>query len=330
MVYWKGCEILGKYIIKRIILVPVMVVLTTFVIFSLVNMTDNDPALLMLPDTYTQEQLDDMHEQLGLDKPFLVRYVNWLADAVQGDFGISYSQKIPVSQVIGSKIPISLKLAFYATLLIIILGVPIGIMCAVKQYRAFDSVMNILSKFLSAFPEFWLAMMLMLVFAFKLKILPSYGMKNGIASWILPVVALALPNLGGYVRQTRSSMLDCIRQDYIRTARAKGAKEGAVIYKEALKNASLPIITSTGIRFASLLGSATVVESCFSLPGLGSTLIDAIAVKDINLTMAGCAILAAVYIAVMLIVDILYAIVDPRIKSMYIKASSKKKAAKGV
>lgn len=313
-----------KYIIKRIIFVPIMVIATTFVIFALINMTPEDPALLLLPTNYTQEQLDEVHEELGLDKPFLIRYVNWLIDAVQGDFGISYSQRIPVSEAIAGKVGVSIKLALYATLLIIILGVPIGVMCAVKQYRAFDSIMNILAKFLSAFPEFWLAMMLMLLFGFKLKILPAYGMKDGILSWIMPVVALALPNLGGYVRQARSSMLDCIRQDYVRTARAKGAKESQVIFKDALRPALLPIITSSGMRFASLLGSATVVESCFSFPGLGSLMIDAISVKDIGLTMAGCAILAFAYILMMLLVDLAYAVVDPRIKSTFLKKSGKK------
>ena len=313
-----------KYIIKRIIFVPIMVVATTFVIFALINMTPEDPALLLLPTNYTQEQLDEVHEELGLDKPFLIRYVNWLVNAVQGDFGISYSQKIPVSDAIAGKVGISIRLALYATLLIIILGVPIGVMCAVKQYRAFDSIMNIVAKFFSAFPEFWLAMMLMLLFAFKLGWLPAFGMKAGLKSWILPVVALALPNLGGYVRQARSSMLDCIRQDYVRTARSKGAKESQVIYKDALRPALLPIITSTGMRFASLLGSATVVESCFSFPGLGSLLIDAIAVKDIGLTMAGCGILAFAYILMMLLVDLAYAVVDPRIKASFLKGSKKK------
>ena len=301
-----------------------MVIATTFVIFALINMTPEDPALLLLPTNYTQEQLDEVHDELGLDKPFLIRYVNWLIDAVQGDFGISYSQRIPVSDAIAGKVGVSIKLALYATLLIIILGVPIGVMCAVKQYRAFDSIMNIVAKFLSAFPEFWLAMMLMLLFAFKLRILPAYGMKDGVLSWIMPVVALALPNLGGYVRQARSSMLDCIRQDYVRTARAKGAKESQVIFKDALRPALLPIITSSGMRFASLLGSATVVESCFSFPGLGSLMIDAISVKDIGLTMAGCAILAFAYILMMLLVDLAYAVVDPRIKSTFLKKSGKR------
>lgn len=317
-----------KYIIKRIILVPVMVIATTFVIFLLVNMTPDDPAIQMLPTNYTQEQLEEMHEELGLNDPLLIQYVNWLKNAVRGDFGISYSQKIPVIDAIKSRIPISITLSLLATLLIVVLGVPIGVMCAVKQYRAFDAIMNVLAKFLSAFPNFWLGMMMILLFAAKLNILPTFGFGTP-AHWVMPVIALALPDLGGYVRQTRSSMLDCIRQDYVRTARSKGAKESQVIYKDALRNALLPIITSTGMRFAMLLGSATVVESCFSFPGLGSMLIDSIALKDINLTMAGCAILSFAYILMMLVVDIAYALVDPRIKSTFLKKGRSKMVRQG-
>lgn len=321
----RGVPYLLKYIIKRLIFVPIMVVATTFVIFALINMTKDDPALQMLPTNYTQEQLEEKHAELGLDKPFLIRYVNWLVNAVQGDFGISYSQKIPVSDAIAGKVGVSIRLALYATLAIIILGIPIGVLCAVKQYRAFDSIMNVVAKFLSAFPEFWMAIMLMLLFAVKLQWFPIFGMKAGVKSWVLPIIALVLPNLGGYVRQARSSMLDCIRQDYVRTARSKGARESQVIFKDALRPALLPIVTSTGMRFASLLGGATVVESCFAFPGLGSLLIDAIAVKDINLTMAGCAILAFAYILMMLVVDLAYAVIDPRIKSTFLKGSAKKK-----
>lgn len=317
-----------KYIIKRIILVPVMVVATTFVIFLLTSLTPDNPAVQMLPSNYTQQQLDEMEEKLGLDKPLLIQYVNWLYKAVQGDFGISYSQKIPVTEAIKDRIPYSIMLALLATLLIVILGVPIGVMCAVKQYHAFDAVMNVISKFLSAFPNFWLAMMLVVVFSVELGWLPPFGHRTPL-HWIMPVISLALPDLGGYVRQARSSMLDCIRQDYVRTARSKGANETRVIFRDALRNALLPIITSTGMRFAMLLGSATVVESCFSIPGLGSLLIDSIAVKDINLIMAGCAILAFAYILMMLVVDIAYALVDPRIKSTFLKGSKKKVARSG-
>lgn len=241
-----------KYIIKRIILVPVMVIATTFVIFLLTSLTPDDPAVQMLPANYTQEQLDEMHEELGLDKPLLIQYVNWLFNAVRGDFGISYSQKIPVTDAIKDRIPLSLALALLATLLIVVLGVPIGVMCAVKQYHAFDAIMNVLAKFLSAFPNFWLAMMMVLLFSLKLGWLPSFGFGTP-AHWIMPVVALALPDLGGYVRQARSSMLDCIRQDYVRTARSKGAKESQVM----LRSAALSVGSMEYVESAKALGAGT-------------------------------------------------------------------------
>lgn len=312
-----------KYIIKRIILIPVLVVATTAVIFFLTSLTKDDPAVLMLPDSYTQAELEDMHVQLGLDKPLIVQYFTWLGKACTGDFGISYSQRIPVWDAIKGRIPLSLALAFIATLVIVVIGIPVGIICAVNQYKPLDGILNILAKFLSAFPNFWLAMMLVLIFSYKLGWLPSFG-TGSIRYWILPVITLALPDLGGYVRQTRSCMLDCINQDYVRTARSKGAKEWKVICKDALKNALLPLITSTGQRFAMLLGSATVVESCFSFPGLGNLMISAISVKDTNIILAGAAILSLVFIVVMLLVDIAFAFVDPRTKSTMIKVSEKR------
>ncbi len=310
-----------KYVIKRIILIPFLIIATTAVIFFLISLTDDDPAVLMLPDTYTQEDLEEMHHELGLDKPLVIQYVTWLKNACTGDFGMSYSQRIPVADAIKSRVGKSLLLAFLATAVIVVIGIPMGIVCAVNQYKPKDSILNMVAKFFSAIPNFWLALMLVLIFAYKLRILPSFG-SGGPKYWILPIITLALPDLGGYVRQTRSCMLDCINQDYVRTARSKGAKESQVILKDAFRNALLPIITSTGQRFAMLLGSATVVESCFSFSGLGSLMISAISVKDTNVILAGAAILSAVYVVVMLVVDILFAVVDPRTKSTMIKKTS--------
>lgn len=309
-----------KYIIKRLLLIPVLVVATTMVIFFLVNLTPDDPAILLLPDSYTQEELEAKHVELGMDQPLPVQYVNWLVNACRGDFGISYSQHIPVWDAIKGRIPLSLALAFLGTLVIAALGIPIGVICAVNQYKPADSILNVLAKFVSAFPNFWLAMLLVMLFSVKLGWLPSFGY-DGPKYWIMPIIALALPDLGGYVRQTRSCMLDCINQDYVRTARSKGARERQVIYREAFRNAMLPLLTSTGQRFAMLLGGATVVESCFAFPGLGSLLISAITVKDINIIMAGSAILSACFIVVMLLVDIAIAFVDPRTKSTFLKKS---------
>lgn len=314
-----------RYTVKRILIMPLIVLATTFIIFMLLNVDPVDPALQMLPSTYTQEQVDALHAELGLDKPVIIQYVNWLWNALHGDFGISYATRAPVWESIGYRIPVSVGLALVTMVVVIIVSIPCGVMCAVKQYRAFDNIVNIIAKFLAAFPSFWLALMLMLLFCQKLNILPSFGL-SGPLHWILPVTTLALPMIGGYMRQVRSSMLDCIRQDYVRTARSKGATERTVIFSEALRNALLPIITVTGTQLTVLVGNAVVVEKCFAIGGIGNKVIEAITTKDIPVVLACTVFLSLFFIVCMLAIDLGYALVDPRIRSKF--SSGKKKSLK--
>lgn len=313
-----------RYTIKRILIMPLIVLATTFIIFMLLNIDPVDPALQMLPNNYTQEQLDELHEELGLDKPLLEQYANWLVNALHGDFGTSYATRAPVWDSIGYRIPVSIGLALVTMVVVILVSIPCGVMCAVKQYGPFDNIVNVIAKFLAAFPSFWLALMLMLLFCQQLNLLPSYGLDTP-AHWILPVVTLALPMIGGYMRQVRSSMLDCIRQDYVRTARSKGASERTVIFSEALRNALLPIITITGTQLAVLVGNAVVVEKCFAIGGIGNKVIEAITTKDIPVVLACTVFLSVFFIVCMLFIDLGYALVDPRIRSKF--SSGKKKPA---
>lgn len=305
-----------KFIFKRIIIVPVLLVLSSFLIFIMINLTPVDPASQMLVGNYTQEQVDALHEELGLDDPLLVQYGRWLWNVVHGDFGTTYtSDRSPVAEEVFPRIPISLIVSVITITVVVLVGLPLGVLCAVKQYTIIDTLINLVCKILGSIPQFLVGLLLLLLFGVYLGgVLPTHGF----TSWrhaILPVVTLALPQIATYVRTTRSAMLDCIRKDYIRTARSKGASERIVIFRDALRNAMLPLITMTGTEFAKLIGGAVVVENVFAIPGLGSRVIIAINQKDIPTVLCCVLFLSLFFIVVTLIMDILYTMVDPRVKS---------------
>lgn len=318
-----------KYVIKRIILVPFLLIAIAALIFFLLNLSEADPVLMMMPSEYTQEDYDAMAERFGLDKSKPEQFVNWIADAVRLDFGTSYKTKAPVADEVLFRVPVSLNLALITTVIMILLGVPLGVMCAVKQYSVFDNCVNVISKFLASIPGFWLGLMLILLFSVNLRLLPSHGM-DSIKSWILPVFTFLLPYLGNYVRQVRSAMLDCIRQDYVRTSRAKGKKESVVIFRDTLKNALLPIITLTGGTFASMIGGAVMIEQVFAFPGIGMKVLEGINNRDMPVILACSMILALFTIGAQLIIDILYAVVDPRIRSTFAGKKKRRAAAPAV
>lgn len=312
-----------KYICKRIVIMPIILIAASVLIFLMINLTPYDPATQLLPADYTQEQLADLHAELGLDKPLLVQYGNWLIKAVQGDFGTSWQNRAPVWNDFGPRIPKSLTIAGLTILITMLIGLPLGILCAVKQYSFLDNLVNTLCKFLASFPQFMVGLILMYIFAVRMRVLPSMGF----SSWkhaVLPVVTLCLTEIATYVRITRSSVLDCIRQDYVRTARSKGATERVVIWRDVLKNAMLPLITMTGTEFAKLIGGAVVIENVFSIPGVGSKVVQAINTKDIPTMMVCIVFLAALFVILTLVMDIVYTIVDPRLKSVLIKPSKKR------
>lgn len=323
---------MAKYIIKRILIMPVLLILIAGFVFFLLNLSAADPVLMMMPSEYTQEDYDAMAERFGLDKPKPVQFVNWVTGICKGDFGTSYKSKAPVADEVLYRVPISLKLALITTIAMILIGIPMGVMCAVKQYSIFDNIVNVAAKFMGSIPGFWLGMMLILTFSVNMHILPAFGM-NSWKSWILPVFTFLLPYLANYLRQVRSAMLDCIRQDYVRTSRSKGQKETVVIFRDALKNALLPIITLTGGTFASMIGGAVMVEQVFAFPGIGYKVLEGINNRDMPTILACTMILALFTIGAQLIIDILYAVVDPRIRGSFAgkkKAKKKEIAAGGV
>jgi len=315
-----------KYALKRIIMAPFLLLLVALLVFLLLNLSHSDPLPNLLPAEYTEEQYLALQKELGLDKPLLVQYGTWVINALHGDFGTSYKTRGPVWDEIGYRIPTSLTLAFLSTLIMVAVGLPLGVMCAVKKYTAFDGIVNVLAKFAGAIPGFWLGLVLIMEFAMKRKLFPIYGMNAGVKSWVLPVITLVLPYIANYMRQVRSSMLDCIQKDYVRTARSKGSKESRVIFHEALKNALLPIITMTGSVFANLIGGAVVGEKLFAIPGIGSKIVESINNRDIPTMIACTMVLAIITILMQLIIDLSYALVDPRIRGTF---AGKKKRRSG-
>lgn len=307
-----------KYVGKRLILLIPILLGVTFIVFLIMSLTPGDPGRLILGQKAPQEAVDALNHELGFDKPFLVRYVNYIKNAVTGDFGNSYRTKRPVFNEIFSRFPTTLKLAIFSIITAVILGIPLGILSAIKQYSGIDVISTVTAMFMAAIPGFWLGLMMIILFSLKLGWLPSNGIGSA-AHFVMPTITLAVPSAAGILRLTRTTMLETIRQDYIRTVRAKGAPERIVIWKHALKNALLPVITVVGMNFGYLLGGTILIESVFSMPGLGTLMINAIRMKDIPQVMATVIFLAAMFCIIMLLVDILYAYIDPRIRARYVK-----------
>lgn len=306
-----------KYVIKRILLTIPVLLGAIFLVYAIMYLTPGTPAELILGITAKPEDIAALNHKLGADLPFFEQFFNYLKGIfLHFDFGTSYRDGQPVFQSIMSRFPCTLTLAITSTILGVGLGVVLGIVSAVKQYSWLDNVLTTLAMFFSAMPGFWLGLMLMIVFALKLGWLPF----SGIDSWtgyILPTITLALGSAASDMRLTRSTMLETIRQDYIRTARSKGVPEKVVIWKHALRNALLPVITSMGMSFGSALGGAVICETVFGMPGLGMLIVKSIRQKDTPVVLAATLFLAALFCIVMLVVDILYAYIDPRIKALY-------------
>lgn len=313
-----------KYILKRLLLLIPVIIGISFIIFSIMQLTPGDPAREILGDNAAQEAVDALREEMGLNDPFLLQYGRYMWKAVRGDFGTSYQTGQSVMKQILERFPTTIYLAIGATLVAIIIGVPVGLISAVKQYSLMDDISTIFSMVLTAIPNFWLGLVLMLALSLKLKWFPAYG-ATSLKHFVLPWITLSCMTLAVLIRMTRSSMLEVIRQDYIRTARAKGARERRIVFRHALRNALLPVITVIGTQLSVQLGGAIIVETVFSIPGLGTMIISGIKTKDIPVVMGGVMFIALVGGLVNLLVDILYAYIDPRLKSRYVGTKRTKK-----
>lgn len=307
-----------RYVIKRLImLIPVMLGIS-FILYSIMTLTPGDPARLILGDSATEEAVQAKREELGLNKGFFEGYVDYLVDAAHGNFGKSYRSGEPVYDEVFSRFPNTFKLATLAIGLSIILGVGIGIIQAVRQYSLLDNVISGLTLIFTSMPDFWFGLLLIILFAVEMKVLPASGSDHWY-NYILPGFTASMGYTAGTVRLTRSSMLEVIRSDYIRTARAKGVDERTITYKHALKNALLPVVTLIGINLGWQLGGTIIVEQIFSIPGIGTLMIGAVRSKDTPLLLATVVFIALLSSLINLGTDILYAYIDPRIKAEYSK-----------
>lgn len=305
-----------KYVLRRILLLIPVLLGVSFLVFTIMSLTPGDPAQLILGENAPKEAILQLRQEMGLDDPYLMQYFRFVGKAITGDFGRSYTTGREVFGEIFSRFPNTMVLAILGVIIAILIGIPLGIISATKQYSLIDSVGMIGALLGVSMPNFWLGLMLILFFSVNLGWLPSGGF-DGWKSVILPAFTLGTGSAAIITRMTRSSMLEVIRQDYIRTARAKGVAEKVVINKHALKNALIPVITVVGLQFGGLLGGAVLTESVYSWPGVGRMMVDAIRQKDTPTVLATVVFLATVFSVVNLMVDILYAYVDPRIKSQY-------------
>ena len=316
-----------KFILKRLLMIIPTMLVVTLVVFLLINITPSNPGRIILGAEATDEQVDQLNHELGYDLPLLQRYGKWLWDALHGDFGQSYYTRRDVFEEIGARLPYTLKLTLLSLGLSLIIGIPLGVLCATKQYSIADYSLSTLAMFLAAMPAFWLGLLLMLQFALDWTILPAGGIDAGWKSWVLPTATLCVGYTASYLRYTRSAMLDNTRQDYVRTAQSKGCSGASVTWKHAFRNSLMTLVTLTGMSLSNLMGGAIVIESVFSIPGLGLMGVTAIRRKDIPQVMASLIVLGVFFMVMMIIVDIVYAYIDPRIRAKY-KFRKPKKAAK--
>ena len=316
-----------KYIIKRLLWIIPIIVGVSLLVCAIMTLTPGDPVKLMLGINATEETIEETRHELGLDRPFLVRYGDFLYKAVfKGDLGTSFRTRQSVSSELFARFPYTLKIAFISVLIAIIIGIPLGVFAATHQNTIWDNLSMFLSLFCVSMPNFWFALVLVSIFCNKLHLLPTMGIDTW-HGYILPCVSIAIGTIAALARQTRSSMLEVIRQDFITTERAKGQKELKIIYRHALKNALIPIITTIGTYIGYNLGGALIAETIFSIPGIGTYMVNAIGNRDYPAVQGGVLLIAVCFTIVVLITDLIYAFVDPRLRSQY---ASKKKSRKAV
>ena len=306
-----------RYIVRRVLfLIPVLLGVA-FCVFTLLYLTPGDPARMVLGDLATEEAVQEFRNREGLNDPFLVQFGNYIWKAVtQGDIGRSYVTKRSVAQEVLAAFPATLKLSALAMVIAILVGLPCGILSAIKQYSLFDTITMIFAMIGLSMPVFWLGLLLILLFSVHLRWLPSSGF-NTFKAMILPAVSLSAQAISMVTRMTRSSMLEVIRADYIRTARSKGQKESVVIWVHALHNALIPVVTLCGLQFGHLLAGAILTESIFAIPGVGRLMVSSIMQRDYPMVQGGVLVIAIAFSIVNLLVDLVYAYIDPRIKAQY-------------
>lgn len=317
-----------RYVLKRILwLIPSLLAVALIICFLSV-LTPGEPARIVLGNDATNEDIAQFNHEMGLDKPFLEQYLDFISGILHGDFGTSYVTGNNITEEIRLRFPYTLRVALIGVLISVLIGIPLGVFAATHQYTWKDNASIFLSLFCVSMPSFWFALMLVQLLSKQLGLLPSMGVDHWY-SYILPCFTVAVSEAANLARQTRSSMLEVIRQDYITTARAKGVKESHVIYKHALKNALMPVITLVATSFAASMGGAIVAETIFSIPGMGSYVVRAVNQRDYGVVRGTVVLLAFIFAIYMLIIDLGYAFIDPRIRSQYVRKKSSRSQRPG-
>ena len=305
-----------KFIGKRVLMLIPVLIGVSLIVFTLMQLSPGDPAMIILGAQAAPEDIANLREEMGLNDPLVMQFLRFLLGMFKLDFGTSYKDGMPVLTKLLEALPYTAQLTFSAVALALIVGIPAGIISATKQYSIFDRIATVAALIGFSTPNFWLSIMLILVFSVNLQWLPVSG-TGTILHLVLPSIALGLQSAAVFTRMTRSSMLEVLNMDYIRTARAKGLSERVVILKHALKNALIPVITVVGLQIGLLFGGALLPETVFAWPGVGRLMIDSIRAKDTPVVLGGVIFTASIFVCINLLVDILYAYVDPRVKAQY-------------
>ena len=307
-----------KSILKRIIGTIPILIIVSFISFSLMNLSSGDPAQVILSSqgtVVTPELLEKTRDEMGLNQPFIIQYLNWLSDVIHGDFGISYSSGRSVLEEFKEHLPYTITLAGSAMALTLIISIPLGILSAIKKDTFTDYIIRGFTFIGNSIPGFLLALVLLLIFSLKLKILPILS-ESGMKSIILPSITLAVAMISKYIRQIRAAVIEELQKGYVKGARSRGIKENVILYKDVLKNIMITVITLTGLSMGSLMGGTAVVESIFVWPGIGNLVLSAISNRDYPIIQAYVLWMAVIFIMINLITDLLYRIVDPRVREV--------------
>lgn len=310
---------MAKFVVKRLLYMIPVLLGVAFLVFTILALTPGSPGSIILGITASAEDIAALNAEFGYDLPFFTRFFNYIGDIIfHLDLGTSYQSRAPVIDDIIANFPNTLLLTVLSMALSSLIGVVLGIVSAVRQYSTLDHICVVVALVFASIPGFWLGLMLMLFFSLQLGVLPSHG-ADTLVHFILPTLTISLGSAAGLLRLTRSAMLETIRQEYIRTAKAKGASEKIVIVRHALRNALLPVVTTMGTSFGASLGGAIIAETVFAMPGMGTLITNAIRQKDIPVVMGSTLFLAFLFCLIILLVDVLYAFIDPRIRAKYQK-----------
>ncbi len=308
-----------RYIIKRLFMLIPVLLCVAFIIFAIMDVAEGDPVYSVVSADASEAEIEAQREAMGLNGSLLERYFRYVKGMLQGDLGRSYVSKRDVMETYLSRLPNTLSLSAVTMVVALGISIPLGIVAAINQNSLKDTISMVLALLGLSMPNFWLGLLLIIVFSLKLGWFPSGGYEDGLLSIILPAFTIGAGLAAFMTRSTRSSMLDVIRQDYLRMARAKGVSERKVIHKHALRNALIPIITVFGVQFSNVLGGSVLAETVFAWPGIGRLVVDAIDQRDIP-TVTGALVMTTMLVTVVnLVIDIIYAYVDPRIKAQYTK-----------